>query len=71
MLKFNPYFRCSSSEALKHSIFDNIRNKSMEKTSTKKIFLNVDSEDAFDYEKGESCKYTIEDLLKIVSNEVS
>ena len=37
LLKLNPYFRCSSSELIKHPIFDKIRVPSMEKTAPYKI----------------------------------
>lgn len=53
----NPFFRSSASEALKWNIFDKIRQKSKEQSSPIKIKLELDRDDAFEYEKLQSKKY--------------
>ena len=50
LLEFNPYYRWSASECLKSKYFDDIRNPELEESSSKKIMLDVDKDDAFDYE---------------------
>jgi hypothetical protein len=54
LLKLNPYFRCSASELLKHSVFDKYRNPNMERSAPYKIKLDIDKDDAFDYDTGKS-----------------
>lgn len=59
MLEFNPYYRCSASEAIRAKVFDQVRKPKNEKThATTKTFLEIDSDDAFDYSKGISTKYS-------------
>ena len=50
LLLLNPYFRCSASESLKWKMFNQIRDKSMETSAPFKLNLDVDRDDAFDYE---------------------
>lgn len=49
LLTINPYFRWTASECLAHPIFDDIRVLDNEKPSKKYIKLDVDQNDAFDY----------------------
>lgn len=37
MLEFNPFFRYSTEECLKHPYFDEVRNKKLEATTCEKI----------------------------------
>ena len=69
MLQFNPYFRCSAAEVIKHKNFDKIRLYSKEKSATEKIFLEIDSDKAYDYETGHSNIYKFKDYRKIVEAE--
>ena len=58
LLCFNPYFRWSINECLQAPIFDDLRSEDLEKSATDKIKLEVDSDDAFNYEEGKSNKFT-------------
>lgn len=42
----------------------------MEKSAKKKIQLEVDLDDAFDYNSGISKKYSTKDYLNLIQNEV-
>jgi hypothetical protein len=67
LLEFNPYFRWSAYECLKSSYFDKVRNSHQEKHPKGKILLEIDQEDAFDYENAKSFKFTKNDFLEILS----
>ena len=49
MLEFNPYFRSSAIELIRHKWFDDIRNKRVEKGAPFQIHLKCDQMDAYDY----------------------
>ena len=49
MIEFNPFFRKSASEYLKHDIFDPVRKEELELLAPFKIKLEVDNEETFDY----------------------
>lgn len=66
LLEFNPYFRWTAHECLKSSYFDNIRNHNTEKHPKKKIMLEVDQDEAFNYEQGNSPMYSKDDYLKVI-----
>ena len=42
LLSFNPFYRCSASEALKSQIFDKIRDTKKEKSARVKLTLDID-----------------------------
>ena len=69
MLCFNPYFRWSINECLQSPVFDDIRSEQLETSATHKIKLEVDADDAFDYEEGKSYKFTRLEYLNILLNE--
>ena len=62
----NPFYRYSASEALKNPVFDEIRESKKEKSSHTKINLEIDSDEAFDYEKGSSPLFKLKDYQKII-----
>ena len=62
----NPFFRSSASEALKWKIFDKIRDKHLESSAPTKLNLDVDRDDAFDYEKLDSTKFVLKDYKQMV-----
>lgn len=66
MLEFNPYFRWSAAECLNSTYFDDIRNPSLEKYASKKLILEIDQDDAFNYQTGESSKFTRQSYLEII-----
>ena len=70
LLTVNPYFRWTASECLAHPIFNDIRVKANESVTIGKISLEIDEDDAFDYEKGTSNKFTKSDLLQMLVLEV-
>lgn len=49
MLEFNPYFRASAIELIRHKWFDDIRNKKVENGAPFQIHLKCDQMDAYDY----------------------
>lgn len=70
LLTLNPYFRWTASECLAHPMFDDVRNEDNERNYKTKIKLDVDQDDAFDYEQGKSEKFTTEDLFESLIQEV-
>jgi hypothetical protein len=84
MLSFNPYFRMTAYECLKHEIFNQVRNPSKEKIieemrkskakygydSPHIIQLQVDRDEAFDYENSDVVKYTVKDLKNFLAKEI-
>ena len=70
MLEFNPHFRISAEEALANPMFDKIRQPHFEKPSPIKIKLSIYSQEAFDYDKFEDLKYTINDYKKMLASEI-
>ena len=71
MLEFNPYFRNSADQILKHKIFDACRQEypDNEMSAEWKIKLACDEEGAFDYEEI-STKMTIADMKKTLEKEI-
>ena len=49
LLEFNHFYRLSAQELLKHHIFDDIRDKHLERGAPFQINLLCDAKDAFDY----------------------
>lgn len=49
LLEFNPHYRATAAEALKHRVFDQIRVEQFELPSQKKIVLEGYLEENFDY----------------------
>jgi len=71
LLTVNPYFRWTASECLAHPIFDEVRGgDAFEIPSTFKLKLDVDQDDAFNYEECASEKYETKDYLQILMKEV-
>ena len=48
MLQFNPYFRPSAKELLKHPFFDSVRDSNMEKVKPSRIVLLCDKDENYD-----------------------
>ena len=85
-LQFNPFFRMSSFECLQCRVFDSVRDNKKEdylrklilkqesmrvKESKKlKIELNIDRIEAFEYENTANAKYSVDDLKKMVIDEI-
>ena len=67
---FNPYYRHSATECIANSSFDFCRSKSMQKSLKMKFILEIDKDEAFDYDKGESEKYNLSDYNKIIAQEL-
>lgn len=44
LLEFNPFFRPTASEILKHKLFDNIRQPGLELPAPKKISIDLEEE---------------------------
>ena len=84
MLSFNPYFRMTAYECLKHKLFDAVRQPQREKIieeirnskmkqgydSPFVIQLQVERDEAFDYENSDIVKYTVKDLKNILAKEI-
>jgi hypothetical protein len=46
----NPFYRPTALECIKSPIFDEIREKKNELASFKKLMLELDQDDAYDYD---------------------
>ena len=62
LIKVNPYNRSTAFEILKSPLFDKMKNEITKSKVFKKLQINIDSDDAYDYESDRSTKYNIEDL---------
>ena len=71
LLTVNPYFRWTATECLAHPIFDDIRDPTSDYTPRDKIKLDIDQDDAFDYEKGISDKFDTYDHTTAILKEVN
>lgn len=71
LIQLNPYFRCSASELIKHKIFDRVRQPLHERSSPIKINLEIDQDNAFDYDLGSSLIFTLKQYQTKLLNEVS
>ena len=60
LLLVNPYYRFSATESIKSKIFDQCRIKAQEASAPQKFILDIDRDDAFNYEIGKSEKYDLE-----------
>jgi serine/threonine protein kinase len=58
MLVADPKYRYSMAECLNSPYFDDIRDRELEKTSSSKLYLNIDYNDAFDYKRNINLKYS-------------
>ena len=66
MIAFNPYFRSSAKECL-----DLLGGSEINKINFKKIKLDIDRDDAFDYSNACSTKFTKMDYLSIIREEAA
>ena len=71
MIEFNPFLRSSPAECLKSKFFDPIRVTQLEQPAPSKIFLEIDQEDACDYQSGASMKFSKEQILNMILLEVA
>jgi hypothetical protein len=62
LLEFNPYFRPTARELLKHSLFDDIRIKENEVSADYKIIIEIDNKYPQNYQYGHSSK-VIEEIM--------
>jgi hypothetical protein len=69
-LEFNPYFRYSATEVIANSCFDLCRSKPKQKSIKLKLMLDIDKDEAFDYEKGISEVYKLSDFQNIIAQEL-
>ena len=70
MLSINPFFRPTAKECLSNPIFDAVRDTTKEVSISQKIKLEIDSDEAFDYDSGGSGMFTVNDYTQIILNEV-
>ena len=71
MLEFNPYFRLSAAECLRHKMFDYIRNPQLEQGSP--IVLNFDFDKEFNLnDQTDEDNYTenLDKYIKIINSEI-
>ena len=66
MVTFNPYFRSSAKECL-----DILGGSEINQIKFKKIKLEVDRDEAFDYDTGLSAVYSEKDYIKILQSEIT
>ena len=82
LLSFNPFFRMTAFECLNLNVFDPVRDAKKESVlkklrdakaggdSSLLIELEVDRDEAFDYENSSNAKYSVDDLKKILASEI-
>ena len=65
----NPYFRSSASESVKWKVFDEFKTMNKYKSNApKKLKLEVDQDDAFDYEKTQKSNiHSLKDYQQMVT----
>jgi hypothetical protein len=66
MLEFDPNKRWTAAECLKSPYFDEIRYQSIEKGAISQLLLDIDRNDAFDYNTAVSKKYQRKDYMEII-----
>lgn len=66
MTEFNPYFRQSANEMLHAEVFAPISSLRNAFLAKEKIYLEVDQDDAFDYEAGKSHKFLKQDIISMI-----
>lgn len=54
LLEFNPFFRATASDCLKHKMFDTIRIPELERPAPHKIKINNDLSNLYDYDECET-----------------
>ena len=69
LVQLNPFFRWTPSELLKLPYFNDLRIPELEKSAPQKLKLDIDRDEAFDYENGVSKLYTKKDYIAIIMNE--
>lgn len=69
MLEVNPNKRWTAAECLESNYFDEIRYPSIERGAISQLLLDIDKNDAFDYNKALSEKYTRKDYMDIIWKE--
>ena len=72
MLEFNPYFRKPASQILKGDVFKSCRKDypDIGNDAPKKISLEYDKKNAFDYDEADMTNTTIDDLKQILLREI-
>ena len=65
MLQFNPYFRHTPEEALQSEAFAKFNN--VDGDAPAKVSLEIDAENAFNYEEGSSNLYTKQEYISLVT----
>ena len=71
LLQFNPKFRPSASECLKHPIFDSVRNPAFEREAPIVLKQPIFNEGVYDYELFCDVKYTMDDYKDMLANEIA
>ena len=71
MLQFNPHYRVTAEEALKSTVFDQIRMAQFEVPSQKKVVLEGFLEENFDYQSFNSMKYSsMQEIRNLIAKEI-
>lgn len=70
MLNYNPSFRITAAEALKHEVFDSLRVKQREIPAKRQIDLPIYADGAYDYEECVSVAAGTKDFQRMILEEV-
>lgn len=70
-LQFNPHFRSRAGDLLKNKVFDSIRNPLLEQAAPYQINLEIDQTGSFDYDQCKSVKYSMNDFIRILEDEIT
>ena len=69
LLEFNPHFRLSAKDALKSTLFDNIRIKHFEQPCQIQINQNIYTEGAYDYDKFKDLMFGLKEYKTMLLEE--
>mmetsp|Transcript_36942 Transcript_36942/g.56574 ORF Transcript_36942/g.56574 Transcript_36942/m.56574 type:complete len:173 (+) Transcript_36942:794-1312(+) len=69
LMRFNYHFRTPAKDLIKLEMFDDVRDTELEALDSRKIILNVDKSEAFDYESCEPTTLKISDVIGSIVNE--
>lgn len=70
MLQFNPNTRLTAKQLINNKMFDSFRNPSIEEPAPKKLVIDIDELQSFDYDKFKEYQ-TREEMVAMLGIEIS
>jgi serine/threonine protein kinase len=69
LIQVNPFYRPTAFELLKNPIFDEYRDKKNEQCPFNKLMVDIDQDEAFDYETQLCLLYKNDEFLEMIHKE--